>query len=78
MAVVVTTHAIVPITTQDMSWVPVCGHAYSIQCMIKLLAVCWWFSLGVLVLSTNKTDHHVTEILLKVMLNIHHGVNVCN
>jgi hypothetical protein len=30
-----------------------------------------WFSLGTLVSSTNKTDcHDVTEILLKVALNI--------
>jgi hypothetical protein len=29
-----------------------------------------WFSLGTLVSSTNKTDHHdITEILLKVELN---------
>ena len=29
-----------------------------------------WFSLGTLVSSTNKTDHHyITEILLKVALN---------
>jgi hypothetical protein len=30
-----------------------------------------WFSLGILVSSTNKTDRHdITEILLKVTLNI--------
>ena len=30
----------------------------------------WWFSLGILVSSTNKTDRHdITEILLKVALN---------
>jgi hypothetical protein len=29
-----------------------------------------WFSLGTLVSSTNKTDHHdITEILLKVAVN---------
>jgi hypothetical protein len=29
-----------------------------------------WFSLGTLVSSTNKTDHHdITELLLKVVLN---------
>ena len=34
------------------------------------LATVWWFSLGTLVSSTNKTDHHdITEILLKVALN---------
>ena len=33
--------------------------------------VCQWFSLGTLVSSTNKTDHHdITEILLKVVLKI--------
>jgi hypothetical protein len=31
----------------------------------------WWFSLATPVLSTNKTDRHdITEILLKVALNI--------
>ena len=35
------------------------------------LATGQWFSLGTSVSSTNKTDHHdITEILLKVMLNI--------
>ena len=30
----------------------------------------WWFSPGLPVSSTNKTDHHnITEILLKVALN---------
>jgi hypothetical protein len=30
----------------------------------------WWFSPGMPVSSTNKTDHHdITEILLKVVLN---------
>jgi hypothetical protein len=34
------------------------------------LATSWWFSLGPLVSSTNKTDrHNITEILLKVVLN---------
>jgi hypothetical protein len=29
----------------------------------------WWFSLGILVTSINKADHHnITEILLKVAL----------
>ena len=33
--------------------------------------LCSWFSLGTLVSSTNKTYHHdITEILLKVALNI--------
>ena len=35
------------------------------------LATVRWFSPGTLVFSTNKTDHHkITEILLKVALNI--------
>ena len=39
----------------------------------KKLAIGWWFSLGTPVSFTNKTDHHdihVTEILLKLALNI--------
>jgi hypothetical protein len=36
----------------------------------QLLATGRWFSLGILVSSTNKTDSHdITEILLKVALN---------
>ena len=32
--------------------------------------ICQWFSLGIPVSSTNKTDRHdITEILLKVALN---------
>jgi hypothetical protein len=35
------------------------------------LAIGLWFSLGTLVSSTNKSDHHdITEILFKVALNI--------
>ena len=35
------------------------------------LATGWWFSPGTLDSSINKTDHHdITEILLKVVLNI--------
>ena len=35
------------------------------------LASGWWFSQGIPVSSTNKTDcHDITEILLKVALNI--------
>ena len=38
--------------------------------VIKLLATGLWFSLGPLVPSINKTDHHdITEILLKMALN---------
>jgi hypothetical protein len=37
----------------------------------QLLATGQWFSLDTLVFYTNKTDHHdITEILLKVALNI--------
>jgi hypothetical protein len=36
----------------------------------QLLATGWWFSLGTLVSSINKTDcHNITEKLLKVALN---------
>jgi hypothetical protein len=36
----------------------------------QLLATILWFSSGILVSSTNKTDRHdITEILLKVALN---------
>jgi hypothetical protein len=31
--------------------------------------VCQWFSAGIPVSSTNKTDQDITEILLKVALN---------
>jgi hypothetical protein len=35
------------------------------------LSTGWWFSLGIPVSSTNKTNHHdITDILLKVALNI--------
>jgi hypothetical protein len=36
----------------------------------QCFATSLWFSLGIQVSSTNKTDHHdITEILLKVALN---------
>ena len=59
-------------------------HAYRMFCLLdtiekKPLLHIWLqssrsvFSLGPLVSSTNKTDHHdITEILLKVALNKHH------
>ena len=45
---------------------------------IKPLAIGWRFSPGSLVFSTNKTDRHdITEILLKVALNIkQHSLNI--
>ena len=33
------------------------------------LATCWWFSPGTPVSTTSKTDHNITEKLLKVALN---------
>ena len=57
-----------------MLWVRISIRA---RCTILCDKVCqWlltgrWFSLGPLVSSTNETDHHdITEILLKVALNI--------
>jgi len=36
----------------------------------QCLGTGWWFSQGIPVSSTNKTDHHdITEILLKLALN---------
>jgi hypothetical protein len=41
-----------------------------------LLVTVWWFSLGIPVSSTNKTDrHNITEILLKVALNTINQIN---
>ena len=52
---------------------PAHGEVFSIQHCDKVcqrLATGWWFSLGIPVSSTNKTDHHdITEILLKMALN---------
>jgi hypothetical protein len=50
------------------------GKMYSIQHyvikFVRDLQTGWWFSLGPLVSSTNKTDRHdITEILLTVALN---------
>jgi hypothetical protein len=65
----------VPITTKVVSSNPIHGKVYSIQhYMIKFVSdlsvvTGWWFSLGDLVSSTNKSDcHNITEILLKVVL----------
>ena len=46
----------------------------------QLLVTCRWFSAGIPVSSTNKTDRHdITEILLKVALNtINHYCLVCS
>ena len=45
------------------------GEVYSIQHYV--ITVCQWFSPGTPVSSSNKTDRHdITEILLKVALNI--------
>ena len=55
----------VPITTK-VSSNPAHGEVYSIQhCVTSLLATCD----RSIVFSTNKTDHDITEILLKVVLN---------
>jgi hypothetical protein len=66
----------VPIPTNVVSLSSTHGKLYSIQhYMIKFvrdLHHCpgWWFSPGILVSSTNKTDrHNIAEILLKVVLN---------
>ena len=63
------------ITTNVVSSNSVHGEMYSIQhYVIKFVSdlrqVGQWFSLGIAVSSTNKTDcHDITEILLKVALN---------
>ena len=59
----------------DLKWVQIPfrqGVLNTIVCdkVCQLLAAGQWFSLGILVSSTNKTDRHdITEILLKVVLN---------
>ena len=63
-----------PITTKVVSSNPVHDEVYSIQHLCdkvcQWLTTCRWFSPGIPVSSTNKTDCHViTEILLKVVLN---------
>jgi len=71
-----TTCAKVPNTTNVVSLNPTHGEVYSIQhYVIKYVSDFWqageWFSPGTPVSSTNKTNRHsITEILLKVALNI--------
>jgi hypothetical protein len=64
----------VPITTHVGSLNPAHSEVYSIHYVIKIVSDMQQFSPGILVSSTNKTDHHeITEILLKVaslILNI--------
>jgi hypothetical protein len=65
----------VPITTKVVSLNPVHGEVYSIQHLCgkvcQWLATGRWLSPGTPASSTNKTDRHdITEILLKVALNI--------
>jgi hypothetical protein len=63
------------ITTKVVSLNPAHGEVYSIQhYMINFVSdlrqTGRWFSPGIPVSSTNKTDRHdITEILLKVALN---------
>jgi len=62
----------VPITTKVVIWNPLHGEVNLIQLyVIKFVSdLRMWFSLGIPVSSTNKTDRHdLTEILLKVVLN---------
>ena len=59
-----------PITTKVVSSNPAQGRVSTIHYMIKI-ATGRWFSP---VSSTNKTDcHDITEILLKVVLNVKHN-----
>jgi len=63
----------VPITTKDASSNPAHGNVYLMQHYVISLSVTagQWFSPGTSVSSTNKTDYHdITEILLKVALNM--------
>ena len=68
------------ITTKVVCSNPVHGEEYSIQHyvmkFVDWLATGQWFSLGIAVYSTNKTDlQDITEILLKVALNtINHNI----
>jgi hypothetical protein len=61
--------------TKVVSSNPILGEVYSIQLyVIKFSLTCnrsvvFSFSPGILVSSTDKTDHDITEILLKVALN---------
>ena len=59
----------VPITTEVVSSNPAHGEVYCDK-VCQRPATGRWFSLGIPVSSTNKTDrHNITEILLKVALN---------
>ena len=64
----------VPITTNLVSSNPFPGEVYSIQLnVISLSVICeiCGFPRGFIASSSNKTDHHdISEILLKVVLNI--------
>ena len=80
-----TTYAIVPNTTKVVSSNPVHGEVKSIQLYLKKkcqwLATGLWFSPGTLFPPTSKTDRHdITDILLKVALNIINKINkaLCN
>ena len=56
----------------SLSFEPSWGVLNTILCdkVCQWLVAGWWFSLGTLVSSTNKTNHHdITEIFLKVVLN---------
>jgi hypothetical protein len=58
----------VPITSNVVS-----SNPAQARCTRYNINVCQWFSLGTAVSSTNKTDYHdMTEILLKVALNINY------
>jgi hypothetical protein len=60
----------VPITTKAVSSNPVHGKVYSIQHFVKEFVSGLWFSPGIPVSFTNKSDHHdITEVLLNVVLN---------
>ena len=66
----------VTITTKFVSSNPVHGVEYSIQLSVIMFVSDHWLATGMwlsLTSSTNKTDHHaydITDILLKVALNI--------
>ena len=64
----------VPITTKVVNLNPAHGEVYLIQqYVIKVFSDLWQvgvFFPGTLISSTSKTDcHHITEILLKLVLN---------
>ena len=64
----------VPITTKVVSSNPVHGKVYLIQYYVmkvcQLLVRGQWFSLCTPVSYANKTESHLTEILLKVAISI--------